>query len=148
MLCSDVELNPGPNKKRGPWFIFSICYWYWNSLTSHTFEKVNFLEAYNTVNKFDIRLSESFLDSSILTENNNLKTGRYKMVKDDDPNNVKRGGVCTYIRESLSLQNFSNSNLSKCFTLEVTISNKRAWSLLYITLLVKHLMSLTHLSAF
>ena len=53
------------------------------------------MEAY-TVSKFDIIcLSESFLDSSILTENDNLKTNGYKMVRVDHPNNVKRGDVCS-----------------------------------------------------
>ena len=91
LLCSDVELNPGPTKKHNSWFNFSICYWNLNSLTAHNFEKVNLLEAYNTVNKFDIIcLSESFLDSSILMENNNLKIYVYKMVRADHPNNVKK----------------------------------------------------------
>ena len=82
LLCGHVELNLGPNKKRKSWFNFSISHWNLNSLTAHNFEKVNFLEAYNTVNKFDIIcLSEYFLDSSVLTENNNLKINGYKMVR-------------------------------------------------------------------
>ena len=86
------------------------------------------MEAYNTVNKFDIIcLSESFLDSSILTENNNLNINGYKMVREDHPNNVKRGGVCAYVKESLPAHNFSNSYLSECLTLEVTTSNKKGY---------------------
>ena len=126
MLCGDVELNPGPTKKRNSWFNFSICHWNLNCLTAQNFEKVNLLEPYNTVNKFDIIcLSESFRDSSILTENNNLKIIGYEMVRADHPNNVKRGGVCGYVTESLPVRNFSNSYLSECLTLEVTISNKK-----------------------
>ena len=69
VLYSDVELNPGHTKKRNSWFNFSISYWNLNSLIAHNFEKVNLLEGFNTVNKFDIIcLSESFLDSSVLTE--------------------------------------------------------------------------------
>ena len=46
------------------------------SLTIHNFEKVYLLGTYNTVNNFNITsLPESFLDSSVLTENNNLKIG-------------------------------------------------------------------------
>ena len=47
------------------------------------------------------------------------------MVRANHPNNVKRGGVCAYVRESLPVRNFSNSYLSECLTLEVTISNKK-----------------------
>ena len=96
-----------------------------NNLTAHNFQEVNLLEVYSTVNQLDvICLSESFLDSLILTENNNLKVNEYKMVRADHPNNVKRG-VCAYVRESLPVRNFSNSYLSECLTHKVTISNKK-----------------------
>ena len=86
------------------------------------------MEAYNTVNKFDIiSLSESFHNSSIRTENNNLKINGYKMVRADHPNNVKRGGVWAYVRETLPFRNLSNSYLSECLTLEVTISNRKGY---------------------
>ena len=45
----------------------------------------------------------------------------------DHPSNVKRGEACVYMRESLSVRNFSSSYLSKCLTIEVTISNKRGY---------------------
>ena len=47
------------------------------------------------------------------------------MVKADHPSNVKRGGVCAYVRESFPLCNFSNSYLSKCLALEAIISNNK-----------------------
>ena len=95
---------------------------------SFLIEKVKLLEAYNAVNTFDIiRLSESFVDFSILTENNNLNINGYKMVRADHSNNVKRICVCAYVREFLPVRNFSNSYLSECFTLEVTISNKKSY---------------------
>ena len=126
MLCGDVELSPGTNKKRNSCFNFSICHWNLNSLTARNFEKVNFLGTYSTVNKFDkICLTESFLDSLILTENNTING--YEIMRAEHPNNVKRGGVCAYIRKSLPVRNFSNSYLSECLTLEVTISNKKCY---------------------
>ena len=85
------------------------------------------MEAYNTVNKYDIIcLPESFLDSSIRTENNNLKINGYKTARADHPSNVKRG-ACPYVREFLPVHNFSNSYLKECLTLEVTISNKKSY---------------------
>ena len=38
------------------------------------------------------------------------------MVRADHPNNVKRGGVCAYVRESLPARNLSNSYLRECLT--------------------------------
>ena len=87
MLCGDVELNLAPNEKRNS-FNFSICHWNLNSLAAHNFE-INLLKAYNVGNKFDIIcLGESFLDSSILTGNNNLKINGDKMVRVDHHSNV------------------------------------------------------------
>ena len=80
------------------------------------------MKAYNTVNKFVIiHLSDTFIDSSILTESNNLKLNGYKMVKADHPNNVKRGSMCAYVRASLPVRNFSNSYLSKCLAVTILI---------------------------
>ena len=45
------------------------------------------------------------------------------MVRADYPNNIKKGGMCAYVRESVPVRNFSNSYLSICLTLEVTVSN-------------------------
>ena len=49
------------------------------------------------------------------------------MVRADHPNNVKSGGVCAYVRESLPVRNFGNSYLSECLTLEVTIISKKGY---------------------
>ena len=44
------------------------------------------------------------------------------MVRADHPNNLRREDVCAYITEALPILNFSNSYLTECLTLEVTIS--------------------------
>ena len=49
------------------------------------------------------------------------------MVRAEHPNNVKRGSVCAYVRESLLVRNFSNSYLNECLTLEVIISNRKGY---------------------
>ena len=72
-----------------------------------------------------IRLSESFLESAILRENNNLKTSGYKMLSEDHHNKVKREELRSLIREAVPVRNFSNSYLSKRLTLEVTVDNEK-----------------------
>ena len=49
------------------------------------------------------------------------------MVRAGHPNNIKNGGVCAYVRESLPVRNLSNTYLSECLTLEVTIGNKKGY---------------------
>ena len=56
------------------------------------------MEAYNTVNKIDIIcLSESFLDSSILTENNNLKINGYEMMQKKEVYELILGNLCHFV---------------------------------------------------
>ena len=70
-VCGDVELNPGP-KNRNSSYNFSTCHWNLNRITAHNFSKVNLLQAYNAIHDFDmICLSESYLDSTVSSDNDN-----------------------------------------------------------------------------
>ena len=63
LTCGDIKPNPGPSR-RDSCCNFSVCHSNLNSVTAYNIEKINFLEVYNTINKFDvICLSESYLDS-------------------------------------------------------------------------------------
>ena len=53
------------------------------------------------------------------------------MVTADHFKDVKKVGMCAYVKDSLPVRKFSNSYLSKCLTLEVAITNR--WLLLTIT---------------
>ena len=60
------------------------------------------LFAYSTLNKLDVICSlESHLDSSITSDNDDLNIKGCKLQRADHLNNVKKGGVCAYTRESL-----------------------------------------------
>ena len=60
------------------------------------------LKAYNAIYKYDfICLSETYVDSSILSDHVWLDFEGYKLVCADHPNNVKQGGVCIYYKKSL-----------------------------------------------
>ena len=49
------------------------------------------------------------------------------MVRADHPNNIKRGGVCTYFRESLPVWVVPNHHLSECLILKVNLKNKKGY---------------------
>ena len=81
LTCGDIESNPGP-RRCDFCYNFSICYWNLNSMTAHNFEKINLLEAYNTINKFDIIcLSESYLDSFRASDKDDLNIKGYNLYK-------------------------------------------------------------------
>ena len=77
---------------------------------------MSLLEAYNTVHKYDILcISEAYLDSSVLVDDTvTLSLPDYSLVQSDHPNNVKRGGVCFYYKENLSLRSINVSFFSWC----------------------------------
>ena len=75
-----------------------------------------------------IDLSESYLDASVSSDNDNLNINGYKLVRADHPENVKRGVVCVYFRESLPVRCFPSSYSKKCLILEVSINNKTGYA--------------------
>ena len=100
ILSRDIETNPEPQSKRCQ--EFSICHWNLNSIATHSFIKVSLLNAYITIYNYDfICLSETYLNSSILSDDNNLEIPRYDLIREDHPPSGKWGGVCTYYRNSL-----------------------------------------------
>ena len=82
----------------------SICHWNLNSIPAHNFIELSLLRAYFSVNKFDfIRRSETYLESSISSNDGNLEALGHTLVRVDNPNNTKRGGVCIYKLNSLPM---------------------------------------------
>ena len=70
-LSGDIEKNTGP--KPSSCDKFSIYNWNLNSISAHNFIKISLLRAYISTHNFDILcLSETYLDSNISSNNNNL----------------------------------------------------------------------------
>ena len=60
---------------------------------------------YISINKFDITsLWETYLDSGISSDNDILELPGCNLVRIDNPTNTKRGGVCIYYHNSLTLK--------------------------------------------
>ena len=95
---------------------------------AYTFSKLSLLEAYNVEHKFDmICLSETFLDSSIPSDNERLNMKGYKQIRADNPNNSKKGGVGIYYEEFLAARPVKVKNPNICLIFEVSIKNKRGY---------------------
>ena len=96
-LSRDIELKPGP--KSNDCKKLSVCHWNLNNISSHNISKVSLLNAYTSLHNFDIIcLSETYLDSSILSHDPNLEVQGYDLIRANHPSNVKRGGVCIYYK--------------------------------------------------
>ena len=76
------------------------------------------ITADNTIHQYDvICVSETFLDSSILLDDRNLSIQGYCIIRADHPDDVKRGGVCLYLKENLTLKKIDNSLLHNALLL-------------------------------
>ena len=84
---------------------FSLCHWNLNSLTAYNYVKLLSLQACNSVYKHDVVcLSETYLNSSVLSDESHLDFLGYKMVRTEYTGNVKREGACIYFEEPLHLR--------------------------------------------
>ena len=146
LACGDIESNPGP-KRRDSRYNFSICYWNLNSMTVHNFEKINLLEACNIINKFNvICLSESYLDSSIASDNDDLNIKGYNLHRTDHPNKLKEAVYVRilgnhYLLDALLMHIYKNA-----LYLKFLLVTKRLMLFHCIDPLVKHLINLSPLS--
>ena len=118
MLSDDVEINPGPssNCKES----FSICHWNLNSISAHDYFKLFCLKAYIILHKFDIICSsETYLDSTITTNDDTLQIPGYTLICCDHPSNSKRDEFCIYYRSSLPLRVINIGHLHECLSFEL-----------------------------
>ena len=85
----DIETNPGP--KPNPCHSFSICHWNLNSLTAHNYLKVSLLRAHVAIKEIDVvRLSETHLDSSALSGDDNFNLPGCNLVRADHSLNAEK----------------------------------------------------------
>ena len=86
---------------------------------------MSLLRAYTSINKFDIIcLSETYLDSSISSDDDNLELPGYSLVCADNPTNTKRGGVCIYYHNSFPLKVIDIQFLNESVNFEIRIGEK------------------------
>ena len=123
ILRGDVEVNPGPKNSVSE--CLSICHWNLNRILAHDYSKLFLLKAYISVHKFDIIcLSETYLDSTVPLDDDNLVISGYNLIRSDHPSNTKRGGVCLYYKNYLPLRVLNISYLKECLNFELKIGDK------------------------
>ena len=98
----------------------SICHWNLNSISAHSFTKLSLLRAYISINKIDIIcLSETYLDLSISSDNDNLELPGYNLVRADNPTYTERGGVCIYYHNSFPFKVIDIQLLNEWINFEI-----------------------------
>ena len=99
----NIERNPGPGKTKLK--NFSCCHWNVNSLVVHNFSKLRQLETYNSLYNYDfICISETYLDSSVTHNNENIQLDGYSLIISDHPSDSKKGDFCLYYKEFVGVK--------------------------------------------
>ena len=84
------------------------------------------MQAYNSIHKFDvICLSENYLGNSYDTDDDQLAFPGYNLIRADNPNNIKRGGVCILYRETLPVKIINVNILNECVVCELSFGSRR-----------------------
>ena len=123
ILSGDVEVNPGPKNSVSE--CLSICHWNLNSISTHDSSKLFVLKAYISVHKFVIIcLSETYLDSTVPLDDDNMVISGYNLIRSDHPSNTKRGGACLYYKSYLPLRVLNINYLIECPNFELKIGDK------------------------
>ena len=124
-LSGDVHPNPCPYHDN----TFNFSHWNLDSITVNNFIKIPLFEAYNSVYNYDIiALSETYLHSLITNESISLMGSSKDIYRSDHPNDVKRGGVCLYFKDSLATKQRKDLQiLDECIISELTIGRKKVF---------------------
>ena len=96
-----------------------------NSISVYDFSRVSLIEAYNSVYNYDIiGIVETHLNSTV--DEDRLALDGYTFIKDNHPQNMKRGGVGLYIKDSLASKNRPDLvTLPECILYEIQLNRKK-----------------------
>ena len=95
IICGDIELNPGSKKNK------SLCHWNLNSIIYIIFPSYLFLRPIALHNI--ICFSETYLESSFTYDVVRLRLSGNKIVRAENLNDNKRGGVDIYSTVTLGI---------------------------------------------
>ena len=122
-----LVLERMPSRKRA----YGRCWCYYQSVTGtwsvldYNYDKLFLLRAYIASHKFDvICLSETYLDSTVASNDENLEITGYNQVRSNHPANTKRGEVCLYYKTCLPLRVLEIQYVNECINFELKIGDK------------------------
>ena len=124
LCCVDIEKNPCPKYSS-----LKFCRWNLSGLTAHDSIKISLLRAYIIQNNYDIIcLSETFLNSSIQTNDDRISIDGYNLIRADHPSDSKRGGVCIYYKEHIPLIKREDiCTLDNCLVTEIRSEGEKCF---------------------
>ena len=96
-ISEDIELIFWPKQKQDQ--SLSICHWNLNTIPACNSQKLELLQGHIWSNKVNILcLSETFVNSGISCNDNNLQLRGFNLIRADHPCNTKKGQYAFIIR--------------------------------------------------
>ena len=125
LLSGDKEVNPDPKRSSN----IDFCHWNLSGLAAHDLIKVTLAATFITYNNLNIAcLSETFLDSTVSSNDENILINGYSLLRAAHPNNIKRGGFGIYFKEPLSLINRHDlTNMKECLVTEINVYSEKCF---------------------
>ena len=121
LLANDIELNPGPLYHEN---FFSFMNWNLNSIVKNNFERVQLLEAHNSLHNYDIiSICETSLNNS--TEIPDPLLNEYTFLSANHPDNVSHGGVGLFYKNSLPLKHRKDLSFDETIVVELKFGRKK-----------------------
>ena len=104
---------------------FLIAHWNLIGIAAQNFVKLKQLETCNTFHNHDLTcLSEICLDTTTSIDSNDLSLKGYNLHRVDDLDNVKKGGVYVYYKETLAVR-ILQTKLGPFIASKVAFKNKK-----------------------
>ena len=119
-------MSNGTGRNPGDTNLFTFCNWNLNSLTTDNFDRLNLLEAYNSLFNYDIiSLCKTNLNDTIELPINPLNG--FKSIFSHHPSGNKHGGGALFYKENLSLFERNDLSFDECIVTEIHIGGKNVF---------------------
>ena len=93
-------------------------------LAAHNFFKVTFVKVVVKNRSFDVVcFSETFLDSIVPINDENIAINWHSLLRTDHPKNIK----VEFIRESIKIERNNLTNTKACLVTEVNVNNEKCF---------------------
>ena len=121
LLSNDIHLNPGPRFQN---YFFNFMSWNLNFLAKDNFQRIQLLEAHNTLFDYDlISICETSLNDSV--ELPETLINDYTFLSANNPANGRHGGVGLFFKNSLPIIVRNDLTFDESIVIELKFGRKK-----------------------
>ena len=135
ILANHIQLNTGPHYQNN---FLTFMSWNVNSLAKNDFQRVQLIEAHNSIFNYDIiGICETALNDS--TELPEVLLNDYTFISSNNPANTKHGGVGLFYKNSLPIKVRDDLSFPESIVVELKFGRKKIfYTVLYRSPAFKH----------